>query len=418
MKEREGALLTTPSYASVFARRGFPALFVAAALSTWGDYIARLTIAAVVFERTRSPLATATVLAVSMLPSIFGRSLLGPLADRIPYKHVLIGAHLTRSLCVLALIGLVTAEAPVGTLLIALLLLETFGGPAVAANQVLMTDLFEDRRLYVKAMGLTALGEQVNQAAGLALGGLAVGFLGAGVSLAVDLMTFLVSAAVVMVVVRARPVVGTPGKGFGGFFRDIALGGAYIRRHRVLRCLLGLSLVSTLAIVAPEAIAIPYAGDARLGGLLMAAPIAGAALGVVLVGRWQPEVANSRIIVMALLMPAPLFLSAFQPSIPVTWVAWFVSGALQAFMLPLQSTFSLLAPKGRRATIFGLAGAVSVTSSGLSYLLAGWLSELTSPAAAVTMCAVISLGAVVLVASRWPRRELETAVDTAYAVEH
>ena len=106
----------------------------------------------------------------------------------------------------------------------------------------------------------------------------------------------------------------------------------------------------TLGIVAPEAIAIPYAGDARLGGLLMAAPIAGAALGVVLVGRWQPEVANSRIIVMALLMPAPLFLSAFQPSIPVTWVAWFVSGALQAFMLPLQSTFSLLAPKGRRAT--------------------------------------------------------------------
>jgi len=135
------------------------------------------------------------------------------------------------------------------------------------------------------------------------------------------------------------------------------------------------------------------------------------------VGRWQPEVANSRIIVMALLMPAPLFLSAFQPSIPVTWVAWFASGALQAFMLPLQSTFSLLAPKGRRATIFGLAGAVSVTSSGLSYLLAGWLSELTSPAAAVTMCAVISLGAVVLVAARWPRRELERAVDTAYAVE-
>ena len=58
-----------------------------------------------------------------------------------------------------------------------------------------------------------------------------------------------------------------------------------------------------------------------------------------------------------------------------------------------------------------------MTASGLSYLLAGWLSELTSPAAAVTMCATICFGAVVLVASRWPRRELEAAVDTAYAVE-
>ena len=119
----------------------------------------------------------------------------------------------------------------------------------------------------------------------------------------------------------------------------------------MLAQLLGLSLVSTLGVVAPEAIAIPYAGDARMGGLLMAAPIAGAALGVVLVGRWQPEVANSRIIVMALLMPAPLFLSAFHPSVAVTWGLWFVSGALQAFMLPLQSTFSLLAPKSTRCSL-------------------------------------------------------------------
>ena len=56
----------------------------------WGDYIARVTIAAVVFERTRSPLATATTLAVSFVPTFFGRSLLGPVVDRFPYKWVLI----------------------------------------------------------------------------------------------------------------------------------------------------------------------------------------------------------------------------------------------------------------------------------------------------------------------------------------
>ncbi len=417
MTERRTAATAMPSYGEVFSVRGYLALFVAMAVSTWGDYIARLTIAAVVFQRTQSPLATATTLAVSMLPTIFGRSLLGPLADRVPYKFVLLAAHLTRALCVVALIWLVASGAPVVGLLVMLFILETFGGPAAAASQVLMTDLFEDRRLYVKAMGLSALSEQVNQAAGLAVGGLVVGFLGPAKGLLIDLLSFLVSAAVVAVVVRARPVAGEPAKGLIGFFRDIGAGGAHIGRHPVLARLLGLSLVATVGIVAPEAVAIPYAGDARLGGLLMAAPIAGAAVGVLVVGRWQPEVANSRIIVMALLMPAPLLLSAFQLSIGVTWVLWFVSGAFQAFMLPLQSTFALVTPAARRGTVFGLAGAVSVTSSGLSYLLAGWLSELTNPAAAVTMCAIICLGSVILLAARWPRRELHAAVDAAYSFE-
>ncbi len=418
MTDRRHDPAAMPSYAEVFRLRGYPALFLAAAVSTWGDYIARLTIAAVVFQRTQSPLATASTLAVSMLPTIFGRSLLGPLADRIPYKYVLVGAHLTRAACVAVLIAMVSSGAPIAALLIMLVVLETFGGPAVAANQVLMTDLFDDRRLYVKAMGLSALSEQVNQAAGLAVGGLIVGFLGPTKGLFVDLASFLVSALVVAIVLRARPVAGAPAKGLIGFFREIGAGCAYIRRDTVLARLLALSLIATVGIAAPEAAAIPYAGSARLGGLLMAAPIAGAAVGVLVVSRWLPHVANSRIIRMALLMPVPLLFTAFQLPVTVTWLLWFVSGSLQAFMLPLQSTFSLVTPAPRRGTIFGLAGAVSVTASGGSYLLAGFLSEITTPAAAVTMCAVLCLGALILVAASWPTRELTAAVDVAYISQH
>src|SRR4029453_14052949 len=86
-----------PPLSQVFPVRGYLALFIAASLSTWGDYIARLTIAAVVYERTKSPIATATTLAVSLVPSIFGRSLLGSFADGVPYKYVLIASHATRT---------------------------------------------------------------------------------------------------------------------------------------------------------------------------------------------------------------------------------------------------------------------------------------------------------------------------------
>lgn len=412
-----GSASGMPPFADVFSVRGFLPLFVAASLSTWGDYIARLTIAAVVYQRTASPLATATTFAVSLLPSIFGRTLLGPLADRLPYKYVLIASHLSRALMVGVLVWLVMAEVPIVLLLVAFFFLEVLGGPAVAAQQVLMTDLFEDRRLFVGAMGMSALGEQVNQALGFVVGGVVIAALGPTRALLVDLVTFLVSAAVVATVIRRKPVIGQPSPGIVGFFGDLGRAASYVVRHPVLCRLLALSLVVNLGVSAPEAVAIPYAGDAGIGGLLMAAPIAGAAVGVVLVSRWEPRVSNSRMIAMALVMPVPLLFTAFRPAMTVTVVLWFVSGVLQAFMLPLQSTFSLVTPAERRGTIFGLAGALSVTAAGVTYLLAGWLSELTNPAATVTMLAVVCLGAVVLLAARWPRQALDDAVEVAYAPE-
>jgi MFS family permease len=404
-----------PPLSQVFAVRGYLALFIAASLSTWGDYIARLTIAAVVYQRTESPLATATTLAVSLIPSIFGRSLLGPLADRVPYKYVLIASHSSRAAMVLVLIWAVAIEAPIATLLVALFVLETLGGPAAAAQLVLMTDLFSDRLVFVRAMGLSALMEQANQALGLALGGIIVAWLGPARGLVLDFVTFVVSAVVIGVVVRARPVPGQPRPGLVGFFADLGTAAGVVARHRILRRLLGLSLVAALGISAPEAVALPYAGNAGFGGLLMACPIAGAAVGVVVVSRWEPHVSNARIIAMALAMPVPLLFTAFRPPILVTAALWFCAGTLQAFMLPLQSTFSLVTPEQRRGAVFGLGGALSVTAAGASYLVAGWLSELTNPAAAVTMCAVVCLGATVLLAARWPARELDLAVDRAYA---
>lgn len=404
-----------PSLAQVFAVRGYLALFIASSLSTWGDYIARLTIAAVVYERTQSSLATASTLAVSLVPSIFGRSLLGPFADRIPYKYVLITSHVSRAVMVGVLIWAVAVESPIATLLVALFVLELLGGPAAAAQLILMTDLFADRRLFLRAMGMSALAEQANQALGFALGGIIVLAVGPSRGLALDLATFLLSAVVVAVVVSAKPVRGAPRPGLSGFFADLGTAANLVARHRVLRRLLALSLVAALGISAPEAIALPYAGSPGYGGLLMACPIAGAAVGVLVVSRWEPHVSNRRIMAMALAMPVPLLLTAFRPPIVVTALLWFVAGSLQAFMLPLQSTFSLVTPEDRRGAVFGLGGALSVTAAGGSYLVAGWLSELTNPATAVTMCAVVCLGATVLLAARWPSSELDTAVASAYA---
>src|SRR5664279_5627253 len=100
----QGGRGSMPRYSEVFKTRGYLALFLAAALSTWGDYLARVVVAAFVLDQTGSAFVAAATFAVSLLPSVFGRSLLAPISDRVPYKHVLIVAHLLRAVLVGVLI--------------------------------------------------------------------------------------------------------------------------------------------------------------------------------------------------------------------------------------------------------------------------------------------------------------------------
>ena len=403
-----------PSYAEVLRAPAFLPVFLASSLSTWGDYIARITVAAVVYAWTGSALATAAAFAVSLLPTIFGRALLSPLADRLPYKSVLIGCHLVRAVFVVGLIACVELRSPVSVLLVVLFLLELFGGPAAAASQILLTDLFPDRRMYARAFGLNTLAEQVNQAVGLAVGGAFVGLIGATGGLALDLVTFVVGAAVLAVVVPSRPPVAQSQHGVLGFLRDTIGGGGRRFGYRLLTSLLLLSVTSTLAMSAPEAVAIPYAdthmGSSTWGGLLMAAPILGAVVGLLVLGRLPAETQSRSVLPLALLMPLPLLVTVLEPALPVVWGAWFLCGALQSYMLPLQSTFTLLVPSELRGRVYGLAGALSVASTGVFYLVAGWISQNVGAAAAVGVCAVVTLGGLILLAARWPRAELDAAV--------
>ncbi|WP_270887805.1 MFS transporter [Pedococcus sp. 5OH_020] len=420
VSDRRGEV-SVPSFREVLRAPVFLPVFLASTLSTWGDYIARITVAAVVFSWTGSALATAATFAVSLVPSILGRALLSPLCDRLAPRTCLVGTHLIRAVLVGCLVAAVTATRSVALVLVLLFVLEFVGGPAITASQILLTDLFPDRRLYARAFGLTTLATQVNQAIGLALGGVIVGRTGDVNALALDLATFLIGAAVLWMVAPRRSEVPPEEQKLAGLVGDLAQGWREIRRSRVLTILLVVSLASALAIAAPEAVALPYAsghnGSPTWGGFLMAAPILGTVVGLILIGRRPAEHQTQLVMRLALLTPLPLLVTIVEPPLTSVWAAWFVCGALQAYMLPLQSAFTLLVPLAMRGRVFGLAGALSVGVTGLCFLLAGWISERTSPAASVGVCAVISLGVLVLLAARWPREEISAALEATFDPE-
>jgi MFS family permease len=350
------------------------------------------------------------------VPSTVGRAVLSPLCDRWAPRTSLVVTYLVRAVLVGALVAAVVWTRSVPLVLTLVFVLEFAGGPAITASQMLLTDIFPNRRLYARAFGLTTLATQVNQAIGLALGGAIVGFIGDVWALAFNLATFVVGAAVVGLVV--------PGHASSGveqtrFWADLVGGWREIRSSRTLTLLLVLSLATALAIAAPEALALPYASShgasSTWGGLLMAAPILGAVVGLLLIGRLSAERQSNLVMRLALVMPLPLLVTVVEPPLPVVWAAWFVCGALQCFMLPTQSAFTLLVPTAMRGRVFGLAGALSVGVTGLCFLLAGWISGGTGPAASVGICAVLTLGVLILLAARWPHREITASVEEAFS---
>ncbi|KRC89807.1 MFS transporter [Terrabacter sp. Root85] len=415
MNPSQGQGESAPTYAAVLRVPRYLPVFLANALSMWGDYIARVTIAAVVYERTRSPLATATTLAVSLVPTFFGRSLIGPVVDRFPYKWVLIWSHLLRAACVLGLMWLVLQGSSLWLMFLVLFGLELIGGASTASYMVLVTDLFDDRHLYARAVGLGAMSEQFNQAIGLAVGGGLIVLVGPETGLLFDLLTFVVAALVTLFVVELRPVSGERGRGLRGFTRDLTTAAGDLARHPVLARLVTLSAVACLGIVAPEALALPIAGRNGWGGVLMASPIVGAVVGIILIGRRDVHQQNRSIVPLALAMPIPLLLIAVEPPIWLVAALFFVSGMMQAFMVPLQATFALVTEPALRGRIFSLAGSVSIAAAGLSYLAAGWVGQHSSAYLAVTICAGVCLALVSLIAATWPHSRVRSAVDSAYA---
>ena len=295
MRVRGGGHEGVPSFAEVMRAPAFLPTFLAASLSTWGDYIARITVAAVVFERT--------------VRRRDGRDLRGRCSRRCsagccspvrrpgPTKYVLIGSHLIRALFVVALLAAVLSSAPVAVLLVLLFVLELAGGPAAAANQMLLTDLFPTAGSTPAPSASTPSRSRSTRRS-------------ASRSVAsssrppaprrgcCSTWRPFVAAAVLARVIPRRDPLGEAEQGLRGFARDVVEGGRHLFANRVLTALLLLSVTSTLAMAAPEAVAIPYVNthtdSPAWGGLLMAAPILGAVVGLLLMSRMGRSARTAR----------------------------------------------------------------------------------------------------------------------------
>jgi len=385
-----GAPKPAAGFAGVLRQREFRLLWLADIQSLLGDQIARVALSVLVFDRTHSGFATAAVYALTFLPAVVGTVALGPLADRLPRRALLVAGDGIRA-ALLATMAL--PHLPISLVAALLVVAVVVGTPWKAAESALIVDILPtpDRPM---GLGLRAATSQAAQLAGFAVGGAAVAVIGPRSALAVDAGTFALSAVIIRFGVRRRPPIAlsNPGAAPNGSADSVPTrrwldGTRAVFGDRQLLLLLAFSWLLGL-IVVPEGLAAPYAhqlgGGPRTVGLLLAVGPAGVLLGTLFYTRLLTAPTRAALLgPFAAAAGIPLIFCAFAPGLPLTCALWALAGSFTGYQVQVVTEFvSTIAPAFRAQGI-AIASAGLLGAQGVGLLAAGLITQFAAPSTAI-----------------------------------
>jgi MFS family permease len=390
-------------------------------ISMLGDQVARIALSLLVFDRTRSAALAAATFALSLLPALAGPLLAG-LADRYPWRTVMVAADTTRA----ALTALTAVPGmPLPAIFVLLVAIELVGAPASAAQGATVAELLVGDRLVV-GQGVRSILDQVAQIGGYAAGGLLTVLLTPPGALGLDAATFLASALLIRFGVRRRPASGhDPGPGeTGGAAAGLAASLVASVRRAVrliwtdarLRVLLGLLWMIGLPVTA-EGLAVPYAATGRLGpsaaGWLLAASPLGAVAGALSLGRCPPTVRRWLMGPLAAMAGLPLVACAVRPGLAVSCLLFGLSGAAAAYMMVASALFVRRVPDAGRGQAIGLMSSGAIASQGMVTAVAGVTADRLGVAAVIGLAGAATLAAGAALTVAWLRADTHPELPVA-----
>lgn len=405
------------TYREVFSNREYRAVFFAGLLSWVGDYFSKAAITALVFVETGSPALTAAAFALSYLPWLVAGPLLATLAERYPYRNVMVVCDIAR----MALVALVAMPfMPLWGMLVLLLASSIATPPAQAAKSALLPQILDGDKLPV-GLALSITAGQAAQVAGYLIGGLLAAVNPRG-ALLLDSLTFLMSAILLSTRVRRREPANLIRR---NLVRDTADGFRMVFTRPTLRSLALLVFAAMLFSTVPEGLAAAWAGSLHppsetsrglwQGIIMMAQPV-GAALGALLLTRLIPPARRRTLmLIFALAVPAVLVPSLFQPDLPAVALMALLCGFAVTGVLPTSNAlFVRVLPDGYRARAFGVMQMGLQLTQGAGIFAAGLLAEHMPLPVAVGVWSSIGLIVMIGIAVSWPSRDrFEQALESA-----
>lgn len=399
--------------------RPFRALWSARSISFLGDSLGLVTLLLYVADTTGQALAVAMLLLVGD----FAPALLGPftgvLSDRFDPKRVMVACDLAQGLLV-ALIALTLPSLP---LLLALVGLRAAAGQVFGpASQASLPSLVRERELG-GANSAIGLGTNGSEALGPLLAAALLPVMGARGVLLVDAATFLVSAAL-LASLPSVPPAPTEGGARGSFLLDIRAGLGYIRSVPLIRTV-GLGFFAVVAFNGIDDVALVFLARDSLGGGDSAASLLYAAVGVGLLAGYALLARHAGRFPMVLMLlvgfgasSAGNLLSGLAWAVAAAFALQAVRGAgIAAMDVATNTIIQRTVPRAMLGRVFGnLYGAIGV-AAGLSYVLGGFLLDLSSPRVVFVVAGVGGLLATLAAALALPCAMKTTATRMATPAE-
>lgn len=407
------------TFREVFASREYRFLFGAAQLSWLGDYLAKAAVTALVYQQTQSVTQSAAAFALSYLPWLAGGPLLAAMAERRPFRPVMISCDIVRAglMCLAALPGL-----PVPVILALLFATAMANPPFQAARSAVLPQLLTGDR-YVVGLSLQASVTQAAQLSGY-LAGAALAPFYPRLALLLNGLTFAVSALLIRYGLGdRRPVDLGERKHLAAETID---GFRMVFGTRVLRAIAVVVFSSMLFTIVPEGLAAAWAADlaksdAQRGwiqGMIMIAAPAGVILGGLIIGRLvRPDLRRRLILPFVILAPLSLVPALAKPGVAALVLMALVCGFAMAGLMPAANgLFVQSLPAGYRARAFGvMQGGMQVTQGG-AVLVTGLLADRFSIPTVVGSWSLMGVVLLLLVALRWPAAdEFTRAIAAARA---
>jgi len=297
------APLSSASSASVWRDCAFVLFWLAQTVSGTGTSVTNVVLPILVFQRTGSPLQTAILSGLRVVPYLLFGLVAGALADRTDRRRLMVGCNLLNT----ALLGSIPAAALLGALsLPQIYLVATLSATAFvlfdAANFGALPALVGPARIVAANSALWSTSTFVG-IAGPALGGVLATTIGPAPAVTLDALSYAFSAATLLLIARpfnaARAIATESGSLMRRTLDDIQEGLRFLWGQPVIRILTGLGFGASFTSGAVYGLLVVYgvralgltAHDGRLG-LLFATSALGALLPSLalprLARRYQP----------------------------------------------------------------------------------------------------------------------------------
>ncbi len=364
------------------ASRDFRVFLAGRTVSAFGTALTRFGLPLLVYQLTGSPVNLAVAAVATNLPNLLFGLVIGAWVDRLDRKRLMIVADLVRSVAlasipVLAVVDLLSVAWVYGVIFVASTLTIVFEAAQFAAVPSIVS-----KDQLVTANGRLRAANSVAMVVGPAVGGALLGVLAVESLLAIDAVSFVVSAGSLLLLSASFTV--APRERATKIRADVIEGLRFVFGNPVLRDLaIMMALVNLVAstvfaqlvLLAKDHLT---ASDAEVGYLYAAGAI-GATLTGLLAGRIRERVSFTVAALGALIVGGLLSIALGATAVFIlAAAAWALfSGSSLFFNVNTASLRQEIAPSAMLGRVVTVAQVSAWSLSSIGVLLGAWLIEAT-----------------------------------------